>query len=118
MTVTNPWGFLRIVGGSERKGASRSRPWWGSRATLWTRLGNASSLIDQVRFKQTKHRGPKGKSAAPPAPPLQEPGTASSPPSRSVRMREWARPQDTCSTRVSWGLCRGSGTGEGSSTYS
>lgn len=46
------------------------------------------------------------------------PEQARSPPSRSVRMREWALPHETCSTCVSWGLSRGSGTGEGSSTYS
>ena len=46
------------------------------------------------------------------------PEQAGSPPSRSVRMREWALPHETCSTCVSWGLSRGSGTGEGSSTYS
>lgn len=41
-----------------------------------------------------------------------------SPPSSSVRTREWARPQATCSTLVCWGWTRGRATGDGSNTKS
>ena len=63
--------------------------------------------------------GKQRRPAAGKRPPLSHtPGTGPSPPSPSVRTSEWALPQETCSTRVSWGLSSGSGTGEGSSTYS